>query len=230
MVILPNTWLDVETWSNITDNFIPSDNTTVKQVPINHDSPNGMNLSFHSMTRLSDGRLSTLLDIGSVGNLTGELTAREIAKAAIKAGRMPQQYQRDKPRNVSGVGKGSEQCHHNCKLPVSLDKAGGGSIKANFETPIIPGSELPALLGLDTVRRCRGIIDTNTLRLYLLGPGNYDLEKALPPGTECIQGELTPSGHFVIPCDSYGQENPDKGGIETPVTGVSLPVSVNQSP
>ena len=105
MVILPNTWLDVETWSSITDHFIPSDNTTVKQVPINHESKNGMNLSFHSMTRLSDGRLSMLLDIGSVGNLTGELTAREIAKAAIKAGRMPSQYQRDKPLNVSGVGK-----------------------------------------------------------------------------------------------------------------------------
>ena len=230
MVILPNTWLDVETWSNITDHFIPSDNTSIKQVPINHESLSGASLSFHSMTRLTDGRLSMLLDIGSVGNLTGELTAREMAKAALKANRTPSQYQRAKPLNVSGVGKGSEQCHHNCKLPVSLNKAGGGSIKANFDTPIIPGSELPALLGLDTVRGCRGIIDTNTLRLYLLGPGDYDLSKALPPGTECIQGELAPSGHFVIPCDSFDQEDTDKGGIETPTAGVSLPVSVNQSP
>ena len=228
MVILPNTWLDVETWSNIADNFIPSDNTNVKQVPINHDSPNGAHLSFHSMTRLSDGRLSMLLDIGSVGNLTGELTARDMAKAALKAGRTPSQYQRDKLLNVSGVGKGSEQCHHNCKLPVSLNRTGGGSIKANFDTPVIPGSELPALLGLDTVRGCRGIIDTNTLRLYLLGPGDYDLAKALPPGTECIQGELSPSGHFVIPCDSYDKEIPEKGGIDSPVTRVSLPVSNNQ--
>ena len=114
-----------------------------------------------------------------------------------------------------------------CKLPVSFDKVGCGSLRANFETPIIPGSQLPALLGLYTVRWCRGIIDTNTLRLYLLGPGNYDLGTALPPGTECIQGELSPSGHFVMPCDGY-KEIPEKGGIESPVTGVALPVSASQ--
>ena len=75
MAILPNTWLDVETWSTITDNFIPSKGATVNQVPINRNTADGPELSFHSMTRLSDGRLSMQLDIGSVGNLTGEVTA-----------------------------------------------------------------------------------------------------------------------------------------------------------
>ena len=229
MVILPNTWLDVETWSTISENFMSPNDTKVQQVPINRDSSVGANLSFHSVTRLTDGRLSMLLDIGSVGNLTSDVTARAMATAAINAGRTPSQYKRDKPLNVSGVGKGNEQCHHNCKVSVSINTTGGKSVRANFDTPIVPGSELPALLGLETIRRCRGIIDTNTLRLHLLGPGDYDLEKMLPPGTESIQGELAPSRHFVIPCDSYGQETQDKGGIEAPETGVSLPVSANQS-
>ena len=91
IVILPNAWLGVETWSTVTDNFIPSEGTTIKQAPVNRRMSGGVNFSFHSMSRLFDGRLSMLLDIGPVGNLTGEITAREIAKAAIKAGRMPQQ-------------------------------------------------------------------------------------------------------------------------------------------
>ena len=36
--------------------------------------------------------------------------------------------------------------------------------------------------------------------LYFAGPSDYDLSQSLPPGTDCYQCELAPSGHLVIPC------------------------------
>ena len=77
---------------------------------------------------------------------------------------------------------------------------------ASFHAPIIPGSPLPALLWIDTLRQHRGIIDTNTNRIYLLGSGTYDIESRLPRGTIFIQGETVPSGHLVIPSDGYEHE------------------------
>ena len=37
------------------------------------------------------------------------------------------------------------------------------------------------------------------MKMYFSGHGDYDLEKALPPCTDCFQCELAPSGHMVIP-------------------------------
>ena len=222
-VILPSTWTDVEAWSVVSEHLLPDK----IGVPLIRGKGCLETMSFHSMSRLHDGRLSILLDIGSVGNLTGDATAREIAKKGLQHGKKPNQLVRDKPLNVSGVGKGSQKCLHNCKLPVALNKVGGGALSANFETPVVPDSELPALLGLDTVRRCRGIIDTNTLRLYLLGPGEYNIESILPSGTEMIQCELAPSGHMVIPCDSYDKENSEAGGLTTSDEAVALPVQAS---
>ena len=42
------------------------------------------------------------------------------------------------------------------------------------------------------------------MKMYFVGPGNCDLERALPPGTNCFQCELAPSGHMVLPCCEYG--------------------------
>ena len=51
--------------------------------------------TFHTETRLADGRPSVLIDPGSLGNLTGDQWAREAAKTALETGgptRKPQEY------------------------------------------------------------------------------------------------------------------------------------------
>ena len=97
--------------------------------------------------------------------------------------------------------------------------------KGTFDTPVVPKSMLPALLGLDSTRRCRGIIDTVSLVLHLCGPGEFDLLKALPPGTESIQCVLSPSGHMMIPCAEFGalDKRQKLGGLEIE-REVALPV------
>ena len=157
----------------------------------------------HATTRLSDGRPSLLLDIGSVGNLTGDQWLKDTSKLAIRYGIRPEQYKRERPFDVSGVGIGSQKCTHNCKIPLAIQRSDGTICKATFDTPAIPNAQLPALLGLDSLRKSRAIIDLNTLRLHMCGPGNYKLEDMLPPGTEHIQCVLAPSGHMVVPCGEY---------------------------
>ena len=52
------------------------------------------------------------------------------------------------------------------------------------------------------------------MKMYFAGPGDYDLNRGLPPGTDCFQCELAPSGHMVIPCCEYGNETGQHGSGE----------------
>ena len=59
------------------------------------------------------------------------------------------------------------------------------------------------------------ILDTKKLRLHLCGPGDYELETMLPPGTETFQCEISPSGHMVIPCCEYeAVEEEERGKLD----------------
>ena len=77
------------------------------------------------------------------------------------------------------------------------------SAVGTMTTPTIANSVIPGLLGLQSLRKNRGSLDLNTLKIYFAGPGDYDLDKAMPPGTEVYQGELAPSGHMVLPCCEF---------------------------
>jgi hypothetical protein len=219
--------LDAKDWMTGQNSLITARNYDVKQPNFTPTTPRGAGeKAYHSETRLKDGRLSMLVDIGSVGNLSGDQWVKAAATAALAHKRSPEQYKRDRPLSVSGVGSGAQVCTHNVKLPIAIPCKDGSIIKGTFDTPVVPNSPLPALLGLDSTRRMRGIIDTNDLCLYLLGPGDYDLKAAMPDGTETIQCELAPSGHIVVPCDSFAKldEREKLGGLKLEHE-VALPVT-----
>ena len=57
------------------------------------------------------------------------------------------------------------------------------------------------------------------MQMYFAGPGNYDLRRSLPPGTDCFQCEIAPSGHMVLPCCEYdGQSKQHTDGELTLMT------------
>jgi len=167
--------------------------------------------AFHIQTRLPDGRPALIVDPGSVGNLCGDKWAKEVAIAASRSGHRPSYERRSRPLSVSGVGHGSQTCHFDCKLPVSLRHAGGQSTSfGELTIPAVERSEMPGLLGKMALRRNRAVWDFVTDKLYFLGPGDYDLERALPPGTDVYQLEQAPSGHSVLPCCEYSSSS---GGV-----------------
>ena len=101
---------------------------------------------------LPNGKPALLLDIGSVGNLAGDEWVRQQAAMALRAGLRPGQRRRERPLTVRGVGKGGEKCTHNCIFPVTLLNTEGHPGSGTLDTPTVPDSQLPALLGLSAAR------------------------------------------------------------------------------
>ena len=94
-------------------------------------------------------------------------------------------------------------------MPIGIKKDDGEAILGNVSMPVVPSSGIPGLLGITSLRMKRAIIDLNDNKMYFVGPGDYDLAAALPPGTECFQCETSPSGHLLLPCTNY-ESTPSK--------------------
>ena len=180
--------------------------------------------AYHMQTRLRDGRPALLIDPGSVGNLCGSDWATEVAKAAARNGKTPSYEKRAQPLDVSGVGKGSEKCVYDCKLPIALKQADTDQVThGNVTIPTVKGSALPGLLGLKSMRENRAILDLVKMELHFLGPADYDLPKNLPPGTDTFKLEIAPSGHLVLPCCEYSSGKQADGQLTLMAKPVDKP-------
>ena len=158
--------------------------------------------SYLAATELQDGRLSLLLDLGSVGNLASTEWAKRVAVEALKHGHQPKEQKRSKPLLVGGVGKGTQQCTHDGTLPIALQPTDGAAVLGTYTTPIINGpSNVTGILGLLAIRGRRGIIDTGNNKLHFPGPGGAQIQ--LSPGSETYDLIDAPSGHLLIPCCHY---------------------------
>jgi hypothetical protein len=147
-----------------------------------------------------------------------------VAATAIEHKRTPVEKKRSRPLQVSGVGNGSQECKYNCTLPVALKRLDGSHTDGTVLVPTVPNSDLPGLLGLQTLRDQRAIIDFNSLQLHFLGPGPVDLTQSLPAGTESYQCELAPSGHLVLPCSEFaGVDREERGRLDIG-PNITLPV------
>eukprot|EP00969_Alexandrium_andersonii_P341029 15074032-Alexandrium_andersonii.AAC.1 len=81
----------------------------------------------------------------------------------------------------------------------------GEAVAGTYRAPVAPQSQLPALPGLASARKSRVIIDTITNRVYMRGPGDYDLKACLPPGAQRLDCTYAPSGHVMLPCAEFGK-------------------------
>ena len=197
-IVLPSTYLDASEWS------MPE---RTSPTLINHDEVDLENV-YHSETRLPDGRPRLLIDPGSAANLCGDKWAQQCAKMAIQHGLTPSQNKRTRPLSVMGVSNGNPTCTHDCTLRIAFFRGNDTTVTGSFTTPVVSESELPGLLGLKTMRNNRAVLDMVDLQLHVCGPADINL--TLPPGTKSFQLEISPSGHFVLPCTNFEniQRNP----------------------
>ncbi|CAE8636589.1 unnamed protein product [Polarella glacialis] len=159
----------------------------------------------HSATRLADGRMSIIVDPGAWTNLAGARFSRMQAQRAVAAGHTPSQSPMTRPLQIQGVGNGVQSAKWQTELPIAVPNTDGTATLHRFETPTVEGSgeDLPALLGLRSIRSKQGVLETaeGKERLSFPGPGGYSIEWS--PGTLHFDLEVAPSGHYVIPCDSF---------------------------
>jgi hypothetical protein len=144
--ILPESAEDAKNWGCSTSFQVDSNGRVNAAIPPKdvENIKNGTDVS------LPSGRSAVMLDIGSVGNLAGEEWLKALALKAVKSGRKPNSYKRDRTLHVSGVGTGSQECKFNCEIPAAIPTT-AGFLKGTYKSPCVPNSSLPALLGLESL-------------------------------------------------------------------------------
>ena len=58
------------------------------------------------------------------------------------------------------------------------------------------------MLGRRAMKEKRAPIDTFTGRVYLVGPGGYEIR--LSPGSQMLDMEESQMGHLMLPCSRFG--------------------------
>ena len=147
-------------------------------------------------------------------NLVGEDWAVDVAKKAMASGHKPDQRRLDRPMNVKGVGTGKNSATWEVTIPIAVADDDGTSVHT-FTAPSVsgPGKDLPALLGLQSMSRQKGVLEMTEGAEYLTfpGPGGYTINWS--PGTRRYKLERAESGHLILPCDSFQNVGTNTGGV-----------------
>lgn len=167
------------------------------------EPPREFQTALHAMTSLADGRIGLLVDIGAYGSLQGETFAKYLAERALRYGHQPRQARLPRPLTVSGVGKESQDCVWEVTLTIVVEESDRGPTLDDYTAPVIPGSAVPGLHGLKSIKEKRGLIDvfSNPPKMCLCGPGGYEIK--LSPGSRTLPLAQAPSGHLILPLDNY---------------------------
>jgi hypothetical protein len=171
---------------------------------------------YHASTQLANGVLSILVDPGAWTNLVGLKVSRLIAAYAIEHGYKPEQWKMEIPLSIMGVGNGSQECKWETKLPICIEDESGTDAELHyFETPTVGGTgeDLPALLGLRSMRSKNAVMEMSPgkEKLSFPGPGGYKIEWS--PGTQHFPLTCAPSGHLVIPLGDFKKIKRAAGGV-----------------
>ena len=151
---------------------------------------------FHAQVR-GEGFEGLLIDIGAIGNLAGSEFIKRISQRSLQFGQNSLFQKLSRPLSVEGVGNSSDETQEECIAPICLPDGRTGS----FTTPVIPNSQLPALLGLNTLSKERCLIDCFNNQIVFVGPGGYRLQAS--PGSRTYQLKTAKSGHLLLPCDCW---------------------------
>jgi hypothetical protein len=169
---------------------------------------------YHAKTRLKNGMVGLMPDTGAHANLMGSVWAREQSDSAAKHGLTARQEPLASPKFVQGVGQGHQRCDYRVDLPCALVDIDGQAFVDTFSSPCVEGSGLPGLLGAESLRRNRALIDNHSGRIAFVGPGGYQVTYS--PGTRVFQMVESDSGHWLLPINSFEALNEQKGSSNDP--------------
>ena len=168
--------------------------------------------TWHTRTRLGPKREGLLVDPGAHDNLTGSKWAERQERLALEAGVSTQYRPMREVLNVEGVGNGRQQCAQFGRFPIALpaQERESAGIPAVYTARIVPDPDIPALLGLRSLRQLRALLDIVNNRIHFLGPGDATIQ--LPPGTRTYNLEESESGHLMLPVSEFQQLAGSSGG------------------
>ena len=199
--------------SNNTNYYTPTKESNGK------DSKAWTMLKRRNRTKLPNGKHSILVDIGSRLNIVGRKTAHAMSATAARHGHKTKYTKRTSTLRIDGVGAGSAPSTEKVTIPIGVKYQDRPAMLSEYKANIITGSgeDLPALLGLLAMQENDAVIILRKGKeaLVMPGPGGYKIEWS--QGTKQLPLVPAPSGHLVIPCDSYDE-------IKTNTTTTDIPL------
>lgn len=160
-----------------------------------------LQVSYHSKVRLQFGE-SLLIDTGAIKPLAGDEWVKRAAAAAQSAGRGTSFVPLDRPLSVEGVGQGSSSCSHRAVIPIAMEDG----VTGTYSPAVVPNSQIPALVGFDTLERRRVLLDCFQGKYYEIGEGGYDIQ--LSPGSRLLHLHKAQTGHPMIPATQWDKVKP----------------------
>jgi len=152
--------------------------------------------AFHAHVRLADSE-ALLVDTGAIGNLAGSNWVQRVQKICRDHGQGVSTSDISKPLTFGGVGSGESTCRTKASVPLAFEDGRTGM----FESPIVGESELPALLGLQSMDSRRTVLDLVNNLMYEMGPGNFSINPS--PGARILKMRRAPTGHLMLPISEW---------------------------
>lgn len=152
--------------------------------------------SYHSRVRLEKGE-AVLVDTGALGGLVGSDWVKRTSAAAKAAGFGTSIQPLPGNLSIGGVGTGKSVCSEFAVVPIAFEDG----IVGTYTGSIVPESELPALLGFDTLEKRRVLLDCFQGKFYEIGPGGYDI--SLSSGSRVLHMHKAMTGHPMLPVTEW---------------------------
>ena len=156
---------------------------------------------YHSQVRLKHTE-GLVIDPGAVNNVCGDMWARRVEAVAKKAGQGTAWSQLEQRQNLQGVGSGTSTASQGVALPFCLEDGTVG----NYRSTVLDDSPVPGLLGLATLKRLGAILDLQSDRLIIPGPGGVKMHSS--PGSKHLRLYAAPSGHLILPMCEWQNARP----------------------
>ena len=165
--------------------------------------------AFHAQVKIAGGGPALLIDPGAYDNLVGDEWVKDASQEALKAGQGCAWQKLKSKLSVEGVGKESNEAVEGITMPVCLE----GGETGTFTSPVIMNSQLPALLGLQSLTKRRALLDIYNKQIVFVGAGGYRLQ--LSPGSKTYKLHPAKTGHLMLPCQCWQEAKitPGKPGI-----------------
>jgi hypothetical protein len=152
----------------------------------------------HSSTRLEGDEEGVIPDTGAVDDITGSEYVERQDAASRKHGMKVEYEDLAHPKGVAGVGGRDRVCTQRAKIPCPL--ADGSMMK--YCPAVIPQSDVPPLMGNDTMSRLNVYFGTRKGTFTMIPEGSDD-QIIWPPGTKHIQCVKAPSRHWLLTVSAW---------------------------
>ena len=103
---------------------------------------------YHELTRLGQHREGLLVVPGAFDNLVGENWVRRMETIIGDYKLSVSQKRMERVLGIEGVGKEAQTAVDQVTVPGAIRERSGKLSAASFSAPVLPGSDVPALLGL----------------------------------------------------------------------------------